>query len=268
MPVMKRIVFTNYTDCFHKHHILILTKKLLLYNFSHLLYRILREGVLQMIQKRVNKIKLSHYFWVFLIVSLGGTIYEELLHIVLYFFKTGTFNWSRRSGLFYTPLSPVYGFGAVGLLFLLGRKDYSKTKIYIGASLLGGIAEYCMSIIQEWVTGTTSWDYSNKFLNIGGRTTVIYMLAWGLAGLVLIKWFYPKIRQTLNRMSACTYKIVTSILFTLVLLDISVSWTALIRRELRHRGIEPYTIVGHLCDKYYTDEFVESRYPNMEEKEE
>ncbi len=218
--------------------------------------------------QKTRKIPLSHYFWIFLLASVIGTYYEEILHIVNYFMKHHTFHYSRRSGLFWGPISPVYGFGAVLFLFILGRKERSKPKLFVWSAIIGGLAEYLMSIAQELLTGTTSWDYSDKFLNIQGRTTIPYMLGWGLAGLILVAWVYPKIVKLLSKIPEKPYKIITSILFVLVFVDILITWTAVARKEMKDRGIEPYTFIGEFYDSHFDEEYIEKKYPNTEEKEE
>lgn len=40
---------------------------------------------------------------------------------------------------------------------------------------------------------TRWWDYSDKFLNINGRISLIYSIFWGLLGLYLINVLNPKI---------------------------------------------------------------------------
>lgn len=42
-----------------------------------------------------------------------------------------------------------------------------------------------------------------------------------------------------------------------------VSWTALGRQTLRHKGYEPFTFIGEFYDKVYTDEYLEKVYANM-----
>ena len=214
-----------------------------------------------------NKIAIppSHYFWIFLIASILGAYYEEILHIVYHFFKYRVFDYSRRRGVFWGPISLVYGFGAIMFLFLLGRKERSKTEIFLKSALLGGMAEYLMSFIQELMTKTTSWDYSDKFLNIQGRTTIPYMLYWGLAGLLLIKWLYPKISRIISKVHKKTYKTITTILFVIVFLDLFVTWTALIRKELKDKGIPPYTPLGIFYDEYFDEDYIESKFPNAED---
>ena len=218
-------------------------------------------------KKEKKRIPPSHYFWIFLIASVIGTYYEEILHIIYHAIKYHEFDYSRRSGLFWGPLSPVYGFGAALFLFLLGRKERGKMKTFAWAAILGGVAEYAMSVIQEIVTGTTSWDYSDKFLNIHGRTTVIYMLYWGVAGLILIVWLYPQLAKLLSKIPEKIFHPVTGILFALCLVDILISWTALARNEMKEKGIPAYTFIGKFYDEHFDEEYIRKRYPNMEEND-
>lgn len=118
-------------------------------------------------------------FFVFLVGSVIGTIYEELLYGVQTWYATGSWEWTVRRGVIYGPFNVIYGFGAVVMVYLLLRKKYTNWQIFLYASLLGGIVEYVVSLLQEVFTHTTSWDYSNYFLNINGRTTVPFMVVWG-----------------------------------------------------------------------------------------
>lgn len=45
-----------------------------------------------------------------------------------------------------------------------------------------------------------------------------------------------------------------------------ISWSALIRQTLRHKGIAPLTPIGLLYDKYYTNEFLKKYFANMKIK--
>ena len=48
-------------------------------------------------------------------------------------------------------------------------------------------------IDREWkvVLGSRSWNYANEPLNIGGRTTVPFMLFWGLLCYLIVRFILP-----------------------------------------------------------------------------
>lgn len=207
------------------------------------------------------------YFWIFLVCSIIGTYYEETLYVIRYFFKHHRLGWSRRSGVIFGPISPVYGFGAVVFVLLLGKKEEGKFKLFLKSSILGGILEFTLSLIQEITTGTTSWDYHGKFMNIGGRTSIPYMLIWGIAGVILIKCIYPLIKGLLECLSKNAYNLVSITLAVFISLDLLVTWTILGRMNLRDKGVEPITVIGRLCDAYFPDTYIKKKFPNMEEQD-
>lgn len=217
-------------------------------------------------EKKYEKKDLFKYFWIFLICSIIGALYEEIIYVVEYYIENHAFDYSVRRGVFWGPISPVYGFGGVFLAWLLVRKKKGLFVTFIEASLAGGVVEYVLSFLQELATGTRSWDYSTKFLNINGRTTVPYMLFWGVLGILFVKLVYPIINKFLKLIQRKFYKALTITLFVIVFWDIAITWSALGRKEFRQRGLEPYTIVGKFYDEYFDDEYIKKKFPNMEEK--
>ena len=202
-------------------------------------------------------------FFVFLVGSVIGAIYEEILFMVQHFYATGEFAHALRRGVIYGPFNVIYGFGAVILVYLLLRKPLKNWQIFIYAAVLGGIVEYVVSWLQEIFTHTMSWDYSERFLNIGGRTTIPFMIVWGLLGLVLVRLVYPPVSNLIERIPPKIGDRIYVVLVVLMVLNMLVSWTAIIRQTLRHNNIPPFTPVGEFCDYYYNDVILEHYFPNM-----
>ena len=206
-------------------------------------------------------------FFIFLLGSIIGSLYEEVLFFVQTLLTTGEWTWSLRRGVIYGPFNVIYGFGAVMMVWLLLRKPLKNWQIFAFAGLLGGVIEYLISLLQEIFTHTTSWDYSNQFLNINGRTTIPYMLVWGLMGLILVKVVYPPVSNLIERIPVRSGEVIFIVLVILMALDMLVSWSALIRQTLRHNHVPAFTPVGRVLDEYYTDEFLEHYFPNMDHKD-
>lgn len=202
---------------------------------------------------------LSKVFMMFVIGCMIGTYYEEIMNFV----RSG--NWESRQGIIYGPLNPIYGAGFAAFTYFLG-KGVTKHKWYVTylyACLLGGITEYSLSWIGEVLFHANSWDYSGYFLNIGGRTTVPFMLFWGLGGLFFIKVIYPLLSKIIEAIPYKLGKAVFPVLVAFVILDMVVSYSALIRQAQRQAGNPPITIVGQLYDQVYTDDFLKDYYANM-----
>ena len=194
---------------------------------------------------------------IFIIGCLVGTWYEEILHYVRHGF------YESRSGVLYGPFNPVYGAGYLLMLLFLSR--FSRWYVVIAAgAVLGGAFEYLLSLGQEFFTGQISWNYHGRFLNIHGRTTVPYMLFWGILGYVMVKIVYPVLSDIIEKIPPRMGRIVTLTLFWFLVVNMAVSYTALLRQGMRHRGIEPLKPIGEFYDRVYDDERIYRSFPDME----
>lgn len=197
-------------------------------------------------------------FFVFLVGSFIGTIYED----VLIYISSGI--WMTHRGVIYGPFNVIYGFGAVIMIWVLLRKPLKNWQIVLYGALLGGVVEYVVGFLQEFFTHTVSWDYSDYFLNIGGRTTIPYMLVWGLLGLILVRVVYPFVSKIIEAIPVKIGNTVYIVLVVFMAANMLISWTAIIRQTLRHNNVSPFTPIGRFCDEYYTDDFLKRYFPNMQ----
>ena len=99
----------------------------------------------------------------FLMLFLGSLI-GSLIEVLYCRFSNGY--WENRTSLVYGPFSLAEGFGALILTIFL-HKDAHKPvwKVFLKAFFWMSIAEYVMSWGQEFVFGTTAWNYSNMPTN-------------------------------------------------------------------------------------------------------
>lgn len=92
------------------------------------------------------------------------------------------------------------------------------------------------------------------------------MLMWGLGGLVFVKIIYPFVSNLIEVIPYNLGNIIYFILLVITICDMAISWTALIRQNLRRKDYPPITSVGELYDKIYTDEKMAKYFPNMVSK--
>ena len=123
-----------------------------------------------LVKKRYITIK--KLFVIFLVVSLFGNLYEMTLNFIKYMFQDGKVFIETRQGLILTPITPIYGIGACIMTLCFAEKKLKWYQIFLIGALVGGAFEFVFSYLQEIIFGTTSWDYSNHFINFGGRTSV------------------------------------------------------------------------------------------------
>lgn len=209
-------------------------------------------------------LSLTKLYWVFIFGSFFGTIYEEVLYTIEHLIYDGSILFTLRQGLIYGPINPLYGWGAIIMVYVLVK--YAKNNVFLGylyGALIGGILEYGASFLQEAFTGQISWDYSGYPLNIDGRTTVLYVLFWGLLAVLLAYVIYPFLSKYIEKIPYNIGMLITKISIVILLIDCFLSWGALIRAGLRANAMEAITPLGNFFDKFYPDNFLQARFPNM-----
>lgn len=208
-------------------------------------------------------ISFSKMYIIFVLGSFLGVIYEEIIGFIKYHHLYGIWKWETRQGVIYGPFNPLYGASIAFLIMFLGRRKRHPAKTFLYGALLGGAIEYIISYLMEIVLGLASWDYHNRPLNINGRTTILYMLFWGLAILILIHFIYPYLSKLIEKIPKKIGDVLVKFFVIFMTFNMVVSWTALARQALRHQGYKPFTIVGEIYDKIYPDEYLKKKFANM-----
>lgn len=201
-----------------------------------------------------------HLFWVFVIASVIGYVVETLFCLLTRGYI------ESRQGMLYGPFNQIYGFGAVLMvLFLTQLTEKNDRWLFVGSAVLGGGFEVLCSVIQEKVFGSTSWDYSgDRFALAGGRTSLQFMLFWGILGLWFMKSIHPKITKLINRIPRRQGITFTSVMAVLMCVNMALSATAVTRWVARVQGIEPSGSYSEFLDRQYPDERMEEIYPNLD----
>lgn len=203
-------------------------------------------------------------FVFFVLGCIIGTYYEEILWFIRFHEKVD------RQGVFYGPFSPIYGLGISIFVIFLGRNAEKRSwlKTWAWSALIGGCTEYATSLIAEKIFGSTIWDYSNIPLNINGRTTLPFMVFWGLGGMVLMKLVYPFVSKWIEKIPYKVGQVVFYIALALMIVDLVLSYGAMGRRAMRDQGMPPKTFIGQFFDRVYPDEYIDEKIPAMVFKQE
>ncbi len=197
-------------------------------------------------------------FWVFVIASVVGYVLETL------FCLATKGHIESRQGLIYGPFSQVYGLGAV--LMMVALQPVAKKSdrwIFFAAALVGGAFEWVCSFVQEMAFGTVSWEYSDQAVNFGGRTSLLYMLFWGVLGVFLIRALFPLLTRLIEKIPNKQGIVLSWILLVVLLADAALSCAAVYRWEKRDRDMPPQSVVDRLLDENYPDDVMQEIYPNM-----
>lgn len=204
-------------------------------------------------------LNLYKLFWIFYIGCLAGVIIEIIWCLV----KNGYFEY--RTAMILEPLNPVYGFGALLLTLCFSKvKKLSDILIFVYSFIIGGLFEVACSLFQEFTFGTVSWHYTENYLPIlGNRTSLIYCLFWGILGLLWVKFIYPFLTKTIEKLPNKFGKILTYILVVFVSFDIIFSSGAVLRQRERRNGIPADSEIDRFYDSHFDDETLKFFYNNI-----
>ena len=194
-------------------------------------------------------------FWIFVIGSVFG-FFAEMLYALVY-----TRMIEIRRGLLYGPFIQVYGIGAVAYYLLVSRVENPKKVFFIGM-IAGGILEYLCSFLQEVFFGTISWDYSNLFMNINGRTSLLYCFYWGIIGVAYLKVVKPYLIKLDNLIEIKWVRVLTYFFMIFMIFDITISCMAGARQEARRKKLPPKNKIEIFIDEKYPDSFMDKIYNN------
>lgn len=197
--------------------------------------------------------------WIFLIGSFLGVVCEMIFCLIV------DHRLESRQGVIYGPFNPVYGVGTVlitvCLYWLRNKRDFWT---FLCGSVIGAVSEYVCSWYQETFIGTVSWDYSNMWGNIHGRTCLLYAAMWGFLSMLWMKFIYPLVSKLVEAIPNKVGYPLTWVLLILMIINIAISSFAVNRMTARYEGIPPKNSFEEFLDRAYPDEFLISVYNHMQ----
>lgn len=197
-------------------------------------------------------------FWIFVIGSVFG-FFAEMLYALVY-----TRTLEVRQGLIYGPFIQIYGIGAVAYYILISKTQEPKKAFFAGMAM-GGILEYLCSFFQEIFFGTISWDYSNLFMNLNGRISLLYCVYWGIIAVLYLKVIYPIFVKMEPLIEKKSIRVVTIFFVLFMTFDIVISCMAGNRQKERRKNIPSDGPVDEFLDKAYPDELLDKIYNNKKD---
>lgn len=159
------------------------------------------------------------WFWRFFIYSFWGFVLEVL------FARMTRHPKKDRKCLLLLPLCPVYGIGAVLILWLSARWGTGPLRVAFIGFASASAAEYLFDSFCERALGVRFWDYTRMPLNLNGRVCILFSLAWTALSLALVYLVSPGV----DRLIAAIPPVLTPPTVILFLCDALISSLALRR---------------------------------------
>ena len=160
---------------------------------------------------------LMYLFLVFFVYSVIGFIIE----ITSCFIFTKKFTMSR--GYLLGPYIPVFGFGALIMVYLLGKYRNDILVLFVLSAVLCSAVEYFTSLLMEKIFKLRWWDYSKDKFNINGRICLRNGFLFGIGGVVIVRYFHPILDKFLLSLDSNIIIIVGWILAGIIIIDTIIS---------------------------------------------
>ena len=96
-----------------------------------------------------------------------------------------TGNWVNR-GFMRGPVIPIYGTGAIIILFAVIPFRTSPILVFIIGTIAASVLEFVTGFFMEKIYKVRYWDYSDKPFNLCGYICLFNSLCWGVLSILLI----------------------------------------------------------------------------------
>ena len=105
--------------------------------------------------------------------------------------------WVNR-GFLQGPLLPIYGSGAIIILFATLPVEDSLPLIWLLGMLAATILEYVTGAVMERLFQVRYWDYSSQKFNLNGHICLTSSVAWGFFSILLVRLLHPPVARLLS----------------------------------------------------------------------
>ena len=105
-------------------------------------------------------------------------------------------HWVNR-GFLRGPLLPIYGSGAIIILFVTLPVAENLWLVWLFGMLAATALEYVTGAAMEALFKVRYWDYSKQKFNLNGHICLSSSIAWGFFSILLVRFIHPPIGRLL-----------------------------------------------------------------------
>ena len=174
------------------------------------------------------------YFVWFMLYSVIGWVYESIYCSIQ---QRQLVNRGFLNG----PLCPIYGAGAILVLFLF-RSLQNPALIFIAGALATGVLEYVTSWLMEKLFHARWWDYEDWRFNLHGRVCLAGVAAFGAMSVILIKGIHPLVAVLTSRMAPGAVGATAGVLLLLLLVDTAITTMRLLKLNEKLKQVHQHVI--------------------------
>ena len=157
--------------------------------------------------------------------------------------------WVNR-GFLHGPLLPIYGSGAIIILFVTLPVADNFWLVYLLGTLAATALEYVVGAVMEQMFKVRYWDYSKQPCNLHGYICLSSSIAWGFFSDLLVYWIHPPVDRLLHRLPALLVNPLAAVIAAAFIVDTVKSTKAAVDlREVLTRLTEENAELRRLAQK-------------------
>lgn len=126
--------------------------------------------------------------------------------------------WVNR-GFLHGPWLPIYGTGAIVILFTTMPVNSSLPLIFLVGMVSATVLEYVTGAAMERIFHMRYWDYSSKHCNLNGYICLSSSVAWGGFSLLLVRVLHPPVDTLIRVLTGYVPDILSFLLTVLFTVD-------------------------------------------------
>ena len=122
-------------------------------------------------------------------------------------------------GFLYGPLCPIYGCGALLVLYLLRDVRANILPLFLSGMVVTTILEYLTSVLLEKLFHMKWWDYSAMPFNINGRVCLLNSCEFGALSVFVVMVLHPAVTRLVGRIPGPVQLLLAGLLSAVILTD-------------------------------------------------
>ncbi len=168
---------------------------------------------------------------------------EEFLNIFSYFIIYSILGWIceiiwssitekrfvKDRGFLFGPLCPIYGFGALMILYLFGEYKNDILALFLISMIACSVLEFITSYVMEKLFNERWWDYSNMKFNIEGRVCLLNSVAFGVLAVLLVHFMQPFFISVVDTIPETLHLVCSSIVLGIFLIDFTTTLVGVLK---------------------------------------
>ena len=182
-------------------------------------------------------------------------IYSFLGWIIEVVYRSITQRQLINAGFLYGPLIPIYGFGAIFIIFLefLIHAWPLPVKFAVYGVLLTAL-EYGTGFLFEKIFKLKLWDYSKNKFNFHGRVCLLFSAFWTAMALIFVMVIHPPVLRYVQSLEKSFVNMFSTVLPVYVLTDLVFSIISIteFRRKIAYLYAEYFNLSNAEIEKIFS----------------